>query len=115
MVYYTGNRYTGKAADPSEGEMVQTQCLATGTPERLEKHGGNPVLVHPPGFAENHFRDPRVWSEGGLMHMVVGGTDGRDSRVAYFSSLDGLDWDYRADLLAGMDARHGGVWECPDC
>lgn len=65
-----------------------------------------------PDFCSCHVRDPKVWSEGGKWHMVLGARTLDDSGcVLFYESDDLAEWRY-----CGRDSipDFGYMWECPD-
>lgn len=106
--------YTG--VSKSGGEEVQQQCLASGDGETYAKRAENPVITAadvPFPFQKNHFRDPKIWKEGGAYFLaaVLRKTDGRGA-LALFSSENLRAWKF----VSVMDESTGasGMWECPD-
>ncbi|MGO4789062.1 glycoside hydrolase family 32 protein [Paenibacillus sp. 2KB_20] len=104
--------YTGTVI--RDGEVVQTQCLATSTDGiHFEKYEGNPVIALPPETGSNDFRDPKVWKHEDSWYMVVGSCkDGRGKALLY-RSPDLRQWEY-INVLAESDGGLGTMWECPD-
>lgn len=65
-----------------------------------------------PDFCSCHVRDPKVWSEGGKWHMVLGARTLDDKGcVLFYESDDLAEWRY-----CGKDSipDFGYMWECPD-
>ena len=109
------------------GVSPEVQCLATSDDEMIEwkKHPHNPVIASPPkGLEVTGFRDPCVWWEDGLWHMVIGsGFKGVGGMALLYTSEDLVKWTYHHPLVVGKtdpQARGdnpvatGEMWECPD-
>ena len=109
------------------GVSPEVQCLATSDDEMLvwKKHPRNPVIPSPPkGLGVTGFRDPCVWWEDGLWHMVIGsGLKGVGGTALLYTSEDLVQWTYHHPLGVGkMDPEvrgddpvaSGEMWECPD-
>lgn len=106
--------YTGVVKEG--GEELQQQCLAAGSSGTYRKYGRNPVITAadvPFPFQRNHFRDPKIWKEGGAYFLAAAlkQMDGRGA-LALFSSSDLHAWKF----VSVMDESTGisGMWECPD-
>lgn len=104
--------YTGTA---NEGHGVkQTQCLAWSEDGvHFEKYEGNPVIEAPEGFAEDSFRDPKIWKHGDDFYLVVGTSRNNRGLALIYRSGDLLDWEY-LNVLAESRGEWGYMWECPD-
>jgi beta-fructofuranosidase len=78
----------------------------------------NPVLGISPhkDTRVRQIRDPYVWKEDGLWHMVLGGLLLRPRRgaVFHYTSLDLKKWDYTGTLCEGNPKTHKKPWECPN-
>jgi beta-fructofuranosidase len=109
------------------GVSPEVQCLATSNDEMIEwkRHPRNPVIASPPqGLEVTGFRDPCVWWESDLWHMLVGSGFKRvGGTVLLYTSDDLVKWTYHHPLVVGnMDAQSRGdnpvatgeMWECPD-
>ena len=104
---YTGNRMV----DGKNGtkQMYQVQCLATSDDTiNFKKHGK--VLEPPKDII--HFRDPKLWKEGDLYHMVIGMGYEEKGFTKLFTSPDLRKWEDKGEL-SRVD-NMGYVWECPD-
>ncbi len=106
MIFYT-------AAEP------QRQCIARSVDPHLRwwrKDPANPIISEPPvpDFMRGGFRDPFLWREGDIWHMIVGGAIRNvGGTVLHFRSQNLIDWTYVEPLAAGMGA-HCIAWECPN-
>ena len=115
LLVYTGVRNVRRSNGMVEGH--QTQCVAVGDGVNYQKFAENPVLNAgdvPEGNSQIDFRDPKIWYEDGLFHMVVGNrtADGSGS-ILLFESKDGFRWNF-ASTLASCHNQYGKMWECPD-
>lgn len=114
--------YTG-IVKLDNGGKTQSVLIATSTdPELVEwtKDPENPVVIEPPDFEVDAFRDPYVWRDGNGWAMLLG-TDLPDGHggVLLYRSPDLRDWRFRGVLLSGADLPAGApwtgsVWECPN-
>lgn len=107
---YTGHSWLGEEGDDTK--MKQIQCLATSEDGiHFEKQGI--VIPDAPKADMVHFRDPKVWKEDGLWHMVVGMKDGDQGQIGYYQSDDLRHWNYKG-VMAEAKEGIGYMWECPD-
>lgn len=107
---YTGHTWLAEEGD--DDHMKQVQCLATSEDGiHFEKQGV--VIADAPKSDMVHFRDPKVWQEDGIWHMVVGMKDGEQGQIGYYQSDDLRDWQYRGVMAEATDGI-GFMWECPD-
>jgi beta-fructofuranosidase len=99
----------------------QLPCLATSDDQLLtwHKHPDNPLLLPPADLNLIAFRDPSVWWEDGLWHMLVGaGIRDVGGTALLYESNNLRSWRYRGPLLTGDAERRdelwtGSLWECP--
>ncbi|MGM9550413.1 MAG: glycoside hydrolase family 32 protein [Faecousia sp.] len=109
--------YTGSI--PHDGTVTQTQNLAISEDGvHFTKFEGNPLISTPPAGANGNFRDPKVFREGSLWYMVVGGCLGDDyaaaaGRVFLYRSEDLLHWEFFSTLYA-CEPEDATMLECPD-
>ncbi len=107
-------------ATSGPGSRVQVQALATGSGAELvdwERHPANPVLAGVPAISgqQRDFRDPFVWRDGEVWHMLLGcRIEGKGGMVLLYRSPDLVSWEYVGPLLTGERERHGSMWECPN-
>ncbi len=107
---YTGHSWLGEEGD--DDHMKQIQCLATSEDGiHFEKQGI--IIPDAPKADMVHFRDPKVWNEDDIWHMVVGMKDGEQGQIAYYQSDDLKNWDYKG-VMTGARPGIGFMWECPD-
>ncbi|RGY96446.1 glycoside hydrolase family 32 protein [Clostridium sp. AM58-1XD] len=60
-----------------------------------------------------HVRDPKVWKDGGIYHMVQGARNRKEyGEVLYYQSEDKKTWKLRNRFTT--DRPFGYMWECPD-
>lgn len=98
-------------------ESRQTQCIAIGDGVNYEKYENNPVIpgeAVPEGGSAADFRDPHIWREDGLYHMVAANraADGSGT-VLYFRSEDAVSWQF-VSKMASCHNQYGKMWECPN-
>ncbi len=113
MICYTGVQPAGTFR-----RETQAQCVAFGDGTDFEKSLLNPVIRHahlPEGYSEFDFRDPKIWMEkDGRLRMVVANRhEEKQGTILYFSSGDGLDWQFAGEIDASC-SEYGRMWECPD-
>ncbi|MGL4827418.1 MAG: glycoside hydrolase family 32 protein [Vibrionaceae bacterium] len=106
--------YTGHICLEDRGDdsiIREVQCLATSRDGiHFEKQGC--VLAAPEGIM--HFRDPKVWREGGFWWMVLGARDPSDTgQVLLYRGTSLRDWHFER-VLAQSAAKESYMWECPD-
>jgi beta-fructofuranosidase len=111
-VFYTGHRWRN-GTDERQGNL-QVQCLALSTDggRTFEKRGM--VVDCPEGVW--HFRDPKVWRQGGRWYMVVGvSTVERRGQVWLYACEDPAleQWSFDGVLYEDPDERVF-MLECPD-
>lgn len=115
MLVYTG--VVRKRRDDGVMEEFQHQCVAFGDGVDYEKYPGNPVISDhdlPAGCSILDFRDPKVWREDGLFHLVVGNRSADGSgAILLFDSENGTDWRF-SSVLDQCRNEYGKMWECPD-
>lgn len=110
MLFYTGHTWLGEVGD--DDHIKQVQCLASSQDGiHFEKQGI--VIAHPPKAGMMHFRDPKVWQEDDLWHMVIGMKDGDQGQIGYYQSSNLYDWSYQGVMAEASDGI-GFMWECPD-
>lgn len=114
LLFYTGVNVTDKYQ-----VYVQQQCVAMKDKDGDEyvKYEGNPVLTSkdlPEGYSRYDFRDPKIFRQkDGLFAAVMCACKDKDGRIAYYTSKDGFDWQFKG-ILAENNGRFGTIWECPD-
>ncbi len=107
--------YTGNVKDEQDNRSTY-QCLAVSVDGmNFEKKG--PVLDLPKGYTP-HFRDPKVWKEGGRWLMVIGAQNERGQGEAVLAQSTDLEaWAFIGPIAgSGMNKLKdfGYMWECPD-
>ncbi|MDO4273697.1 MAG: glycoside hydrolase family 32 protein [Eubacteriales bacterium] len=60
-----------------------------------------------------HIRDPKVWKDGEVYRMVLGGRKKDDTgAVLFYQSKDFKDWSFEKEITT--ETPFGYMWECPD-
>jgi len=114
--YYTGNvrdgegdgTYSGR--DANQTLMKSYNGINMGKKEVVLDNSGYPA------YCSNHVRDPKVWKQDGIMHMLLGARTRADSRgaIMMYDSEDGYSWKMSGSVTNTGDAPFGYMWECPD-
>lgn len=119
-VYYTGNVVEPTPhTSPKDLDYVfegRQQNVLTATSEDGVHFGPKRVLLRNgdyPEYCTCHVRDPKVWEQDGVRHMLLGArhVDGYGLCLVY-DSEDGLTWHFRQAIAP--DYAFGFVWECPN-
>ncbi len=109
--------YTGVLVTEKYGQYIQHQCVAVKEGDEYVKYEGNPVLTSkdlPEGYSRYDFRDPKMFRlKDGTIGAVMCACKDKDGRIAYYTSKDGFDWQFKG-ILAENNGRFGTIWECPD-
>jgi beta-fructofuranosidase len=105
-------------ADGRRQMFIQNQCLALGDGIQYQKISANPVIdgdALPAGFSRTDFRDPKVFREGSVYHMLAASraADGL-GQILHFTSHNLRSWEGGDVLMHNDGARLGRMWECPD-
>ncbi|MEZ8735561.1 MULTISPECIES: sucrose-6-phosphate hydrolase [unclassified Vibrio] len=105
LLFFTGNKRDGNWL------RVPTQCFAKMSADgKIEKHG---VVIENDHYTE-HFRDPKVWKQGGDYLMVVGAqTPQNTGSMALYCSRDLMNWQHKGPIQTRYN-NLGYMWECPD-
>jgi len=95
----------------------QTQCIAIGDGINYEKISMNPVITSeqlPEGSSQEDFRDPKIYSDGNVIYMVVGSraADG-SGQILMYKTKDFINWEF-VSVLDQSNNELGKMWECPD-
>jgi len=109
VVLYTGHEWNDRD-DFSKGGRARQILASSVDGERFTKHGV--VIEQPEGIRQ--IRDPKVWREGALWHLVIGAeaADGR-GEVWLYTSADLVEWTREGTLYRSPD-EHVVMLECPD-
>ena len=115
-LYYTGNVRDGVGDGTTSGRLAnQTRMksyngIHLGPKEVVLDNSGYPA------YCSCHVRDPKVWSQDGMMHMMLGARTLADSRgfVMMYDSADGERWEMAGSATNRAEAPFGYMWECPD-
>ncbi|MHA6483426.1 glycoside hydrolase family 32 protein [Paenibacillus sp. strain BS8-2] len=95
-------------------DNIQSQCAAQSEDGiHFEKYKQNPVIGFNPDGDLYNFRDPKVWMQDGLWHLIVGSSKEGRGRILLFRSEDLCSWHY-SGVMAESDGDEGDMWECPD-
>jgi len=113
-LYYTGNvKEDGDFDYVLEGRGANT-VLVTSTDGI--KAGPKELLLTNKDYTDRlscHVRDPKIWKEAGMYHMVQGGRTKDDKGcILHFLSADKLTWSF--DRYYETKEAFGYMWECPD-
>ena len=119
-VYYTGNVVDPTPhTSPKDLDFVfagrQGNTLTTTSVDGVNFGPRQVLLTNDdyPEFCSCHVRDPKVWEEDGVRHMLLGArhVDGHGLCLLY-DSADGIEWTFRHAVEPEYD--FGFVWECPN-
>ncbi len=112
-IFYTGNVkeegdhdyiYSGRGANVIH--VVTTDGVTMGQKQVVLRNSDYP------SFCSCHVRDPKVWKENDIWHMVLGARTRSDKGcVLHYISENLSDWIYKETLSA---SDFGYMWECPD-
>ena len=110
-IFYLGRSYTTK------GVQIESICHAVSKDlDVWEKDSDNPVSLPVSGYTRENWRDPFVYEEKGIYHMLVTaekekGYENRKAVVAQLVSKDLKRWEIIEDFYAPeTEYQH----ECPD-
>lgn len=111
--YYTGHRWNN-GKDDTEGQW-QVQMLAEAEDDdatKLNKLGM--VIDCPREKVDSHFRDPKVWKQDGVWHLVHGvSTADHRGQIWDYTSTDMINWTFQNVLYDDPDPDVF-MLECPD-
>jgi len=115
VLFYTG--VTESESSNNGSEILQNQCIAIGDGIDYQKPKENPIIdgeLLPEGFSNIDFRDPKVWKEDDVFHMVVANrnNDGK-GQILLFQSDTLMNWKFTTVLME-YKKQFGNMWECPD-
>lgn len=114
IIYYTGNVEQEGDHDYTHSGRESNTIRVT-SKDGLHFSDKECVLSNPdyPSDYTCHIRDPKVWKEGQLYRMVLGGRKNDDSgAVLFYHSTDGIRW--QLSHTATSKQPFGFMWECPD-
>ena len=111
--------YTGNVKDPGEHDFVyegrQANEILVETEDGYAM-GPKQVLLRSadyPAYCSCHVRDPKIWSEDGALHMLLGARTREDvGMMLVYRSEDGLAWELEGTVTSAE--KLGYMWECPD-
>ena len=112
-LFYTGNvKEEGNFDYVTEGRKANVILVTTKDGQNMSK---KQTLLRNCDYPKNcscHVRDPKVWEENGIYHMILGARTLDDKGcVLYYTSPDLLNWDFEK---AESYPDFGYMWECPD-
>lgn len=83
--------------------------------QTLNKNVNNPIIAAAPSEVNLDFRDPYVWEDGGIYHMIIGsGISSVGGNVVYYNSPDFENWTYGGIAYQGQaNQGEGQFWEMP--
>ena len=125
-IYYTGNVVAPVPGhSPKDFDYVYAgreqntiTCIAAPDPDDhgYLRIGPKQVLLRNSDYPEDlscHVRDPKVWEQDGVRHMLLGGRH-KDTRglCLLYDSQDGINWTLRHEI--NSEYSFGFVWECPN-
>ncbi len=110
VFFHDGVYYAHYATRMPDGKQHLAHATSTDG-IHFDKLPPNPLASPQAGYDPTHYRDPLVFEENGLFHMLVTArfTDKRDGCVAQLLSKDLKTWD-----LAEPFIIPGRVTDCPD-
>ncbi|AKG35777.1 glycoside hydrolase family 32 protein [Paenibacillus durus] len=105
--------YTGNTRSP-DWIRHPFQCMAVMEPDGVITKLEQPVILKVPRGFTDHFRDPKVWMEGGSYYCIIGAQrlDNTGSVVLY-RSPDLIQWHFEGEIGTRLKS-FGFMWECPD-
>jgi beta-fructofuranosidase len=91
----------------SDSDLIQWRRNPSNPILDISIHGGEKV---------RQIRDPYVWRENELWHMVLGGqlVQPRRGAIFHYISSDLESWSYMGLLCEGNPKTHKKSWECPN-
>lgn len=111
--------YTGNVKEPGEHDYIhsgrQANQILIETSDGFDLDEKQVLLRNTdyPNFCSCHVRDPKVWSQDGRLHMLLGARDVDDEGLALImESDDGLSWTIASTVRP--TSHFGFMWECPD-
>lgn len=112
-LFYTGNvKKEGNFDYITQGREANTMLVTTKDGQSMSK---KVTLLRNCDYPKNcscHVRDPKVWEENGVYHMILGArTLDNKGCVLYYTSYDLLNWSFEKEESF---PDFGYMWECPD-
>ena len=105
--------YTGNTRDDNWVRHPY-QCVAVMNDDYQITKLDKPVISSVPAGYTDHFRDPKVWQQGGQYYAVIGAQrTNQTGCIVLYSSTNLLDWTFTGEIETDMDP-FGFMWECPD-
>ncbi len=114
--YYTGNVRDGEGDGTYSGRDANQTLMKSYNGINM---GQKQVVLDNssyPAYCSNHVRDPKVWKQDGVLHMLLGARTRADSRgaIMMYDSPDGIDWTMSGSVTNFGEKPFGYMWECPD-
>ncbi|EER74681.1 glycoside hydrolase family 32 protein [Weissella paramesenteroides] len=112
---YTGHHFGESGHDDDFYEDQNIAISEDGI--HFKKYENNPVISMPPSDNTANFRDPKVWQQGDMYYVILGGQTKAEKvgRVLLYASKDLLNWTYEGAIAQADTAdQEGYMWECPD-
>ncbi|WP_342044062.1 glycoside hydrolase family 32 protein [Bacillus sp. OTU530] len=105
--------YTGNTRDENWIRHPY-QCLAIMGEDGVVKKSDQPVIAEVPAGYTDHFRDPKVWEEEGILYTIIGAQrENETGCVLLYSSSDFRNWKLEGEIQTELE-QFGYMWECPD-
>ncbi len=111
--------YTGNVKEPGDYDYITSgrgaNVIHVSTKDGIHMSPKQVLLRNSdyPAFCSCHVRDPKVWFENDVWHMVLGARTLEDKGcVLFYTSPDLEHWIYERCVATG---DFGYMWECPDC
>ncbi len=110
VFFHDGVYYAHYATRMPDGKQHLAHAVSTDG-IHFDKTPPNPLASPQDGYDPMHYRDPLVFEENGLFHMLVTArfTDKRDGCIAQLLSKDLRTWDLAEPFIVP-----GRVTDCPD-
>lgn len=106
-IFYTGNKHQPKAGEDAQVIMYATSPdFKTWTKNQLFRLRGAAN-----GYSSSDFRDPCIFRDGDLWHMIVSTKVGGKGNLVEFTSPDMQEWTSAGVFMPMMWDR---FYECPD-
>ena len=106
-IFYTGNRHQPKAGEDAQVIMYATSPdFRTWTKNQLFRLRGAAN-----GYSSADFRDPCIFRDGNLWHMIISTKIGGKGHLVEFTSPDMQEWTSAGVFMPMMWDR---FYECPD-
>ncbi len=112
-VFYTGNVEEGDYDYVNEGRGANVIYLRSEDGLHFSEKKLLLTNADYPADYTCHVRDPKVWKEENIYHMVLGGRKKADrGAILHYVSEDKITWMIKEEITSKED--FGFMWECPD-